>query len=281
MEVLELEPTIWQTIKKTIPEAEQDETKRVLGDNAIDKNEELWTEMESFRDILLDFRQQNREFRKHLESKPSILDHPARNLLEQQIFLLLNSVKASNSNLTPKSRGEAHVKDYVLNKYSGNRSEGETVFTSLESSRCSSSRTLRSPSCSTSRSSINSSPGENLFESIDGKVNLYALEKLKKTIRNALKDEKLEMMDRISQFQDMLEMEHEEIVEEKVHAMPPTIEDMRKYSSKLEKTWLREDIESKSDQPIKNSAVPKLELPQSSKVNRLRTTVQNARMIDD
>lgn len=255
--------TIWEHIVQQVPGAERDEIREIIGSRHIDKCEGLRDELDALREILVEFQQQNREFRDKLRNRPALPEHPARVLLEQQILMLLNSVRKSGSNiaqvaLQPKTCAEKEVFNYVL-KREEKRSQGGADGLARPMTSCGTSRSEiyasrarpGTASSTTSRASFSSAPVD-IFDPLNrGDLSVFAIDKITKDIRAALEEEAEELLQDIEHVQSLLEMEHEDITQEKNEAMkpPPALEDMREYSAKLEKTWLLEDLESSAGVP--------------------------------
>ncbi|GBG25213.1 Hypothetical Protein FCC1311_014302 [Hondaea fermentalgiana] len=260
--------TIWERIVEQVPGAERDEVREILGPRLVEKNESLCQELDALREILIEFQQQNREFRDKLRKRPPLPEHPARILLEQQILLLLNSVKTSKSIhakslLQPTSRTDREVCDYVLKRHlkksardgqAGAFDDAARPGTSCGTSRSDRYAFARRPgtaSSAHSAASFASAPVE-VIDALDRKaLSVFAIDKITKDLRAALEAEEEDLLQDIDQIQALLELEHEDISIEKQEALkpPPPLEDMREYSAKLEKTWLLEDLESSSSVP--------------------------------
>ena len=270
-----LRASIWERMCAALPPAERDEARRLIGNRIVEQSVDLRNEVQSLRDILHDFQQQNQAVREQLRRKPPLPEHPARQLLEQQIVLLINSVKQSSSKtaqlcLSPKSKADQRVQEYVLKRQA---SRGALLAPAPEgSAACSGSggggakpasaaalalrpqlasasprtsgspaATSRRPGTASSGLSSSSAPADVLLQTADGPLSLFRLDKVVADVRAAIKDECAQLLEETERIQALLEMEHDEIVEEKNAAVPPALEDMREYTAKLEKTWLMEE----------------------------------------
>lgn len=290
--------TIWTRIKSKLPTCEIDEVSRLLGIELIEKNEDLKEEVNTLKEILADFQQQNEKLRVSLKSRPRLPDHPARVLLEQQIMLLIKSVKHSSSAvsdsnsqnnrlLSPKNKSEEKVLQHVLKKHDPNSNlilaNSDTSplsrFTKLHASRPG---TASSNFSSRSGTSSSSAPPDLLDPMENGKLNMFRICKVTKDIKAAMREESQELMEEIEYIQSLLEMEHEEITEEKNQALttPPSLDEMRAFSQKLEKTWLLEDsLNGKGALHVPNLLSPRLN--PDLKLNHLKSkskVVNNLRM---
>jgi hypothetical protein len=273
-----LRASIWERMCAALPPAERDEARRLIGNRIVEQSVDLRNEVQSLREILHDFQQQNQAVREQLRRKPPLPEHPARQLLEQQIVLLINSVKQSSSKtaqlcLSPKGKADQRVQEYVLKRQASRgallapASEGSAACSgggggggggaepasaaalalrpqlASASPRTSGSpaATSRRPGTASSGLSSSSAPADVLLQAADGPLSLFRLDKVVADVRAAIKDECAQLLEETERIQALLEMEHDEIVEEKNAAVPPALEDMREYTAKLEKTWLMEE----------------------------------------
>lgn len=84
---------LWPSIRQQFYPSEVPHVKRIVGEMRIRRNRTVWQELVSLRQILGDFQQQNDMLTEGQELRERLVNSPHRNLLEQQVQMLLKDVQ--------------------------------------------------------------------------------------------------------------------------------------------------------------------------------------------
>ncbi|ETV70425.1 hypothetical protein, variant 1 [Aphanomyces astaci] len=262
--VFYMRPLLWDDLRRRVNQAEIHELHQVLGHHLIDDNEALHAELKAFVDILDDYQKENDRIRDAVLSRPALPEPPSRMLLLDQLKLLASNlherqlatpqdrallgyvlsatpdsdVQNNGGNLTPRLKDCASFSSFNGNGVilrpgtaDGSRRRSGT------SSRPPSSRGL------SSRGSVSSTASAPAMLEDLGCVSIRQIDSMKARLREALLDEKQQLLDDIEFIQGCVDMEQDLIEEDtkKVNVLVPPLKDLQEFRRTLEQVCLDKD----------------------------------------
>ncbi|KAH9195313.1 hypothetical protein AeNC1_002726 [Aphanomyces euteiches] len=314
-EVFYVRQLLWDEVRKAVNQAEIEELYQVLGHQYIDENLTLQTELRALVEILGDYQKANDSIRDAIRNRPALPEPPGRALLIDELKILASNLQdrqltsphdkqilgyifseshdeqQSNPPMTPRLKGFESFSDNAVlirpGTADGNRKR--------PMSRPPSSRGL------SSRGSVTSTASAPAVLEDLGCVNIRQIDSMKQKLRDALLEEKQQLLDDIEFIQGCLEMEQDLIEEDTKHAVlqpAPSLKDLHEFRKALEHACLEHDKLAyvqeriaKADDMIlhRRKSVGPLDVPSrttftpappkrgSSKVHQVRDVVQMAR----
>jgi len=227
---------LWSTIKQQLYRSEVSEVKRQVVPALIRQNRQMWEEINSLRQILAEFQEQNDEAIESRRQQAQLLGGQHRNLLREQARILLEDVTAQAAacghellDFFPKAR------DKELCQYArcSSPSAPELCKSYPCSSRCTTPSTSPSSSSGVSGMSTCSTPDINMPPLPLGKpLGFDDLGTVADGIRDALAAEQEALLTTISELVQQLEAEDVRRVES-ARAEPSTAE-MQRFVQKLQ-----------------------------------------------
>lgn len=125
------EGPLWSTIKRQLYRSEVAHVKRLAGESLIQQNRVLWDEMNSLRQILLDFQQQNDELSETLKSQVQFCGSQHRDLLRRQSHMILQDVRTQAEScghvlddLLPELKDDSQLREFIMAKDKRSGSKG-------------------------------------------------------------------------------------------------------------------------------------------------------------
>lgn len=225
---------LWVQISSWLKPQEVEEVRRAIGNNVIDRNEDLIQEVAALSEILDDFREQNNmvinEKRKSAQARKALLGSGAeRQLLEQQIKLLLNDLNTKNQRGSPNGVDrDSKVYQYVMGG-GGSISANNTA------------RSTARPDSSCSRRSARSAPDQ--LESLAGNLNADGIDRVLEAVRELFRDEERSLKDEVEEIMALLEDEDADRSRAlaEADAPVPSNKELREYGAQLQKDAVRAD----------------------------------------
>eukprot|EP00618_Florenciella_parvula_P008367 CAMPEP_0119540164 /NCGR_PEP_ID=MMETSP1344-20130328/52126_1 /TAXON_ID=236787 /ORGANISM="Florenciella parvula, Strain CCMP2471" /LENGTH=278 /DNA_ID=CAMNT_0007583787 /DNA_START=159 /DNA_END=991 /DNA_ORIENTATION=- len=245
---------LWVQISSWLKPQEIEEVRRAIGNTVIDRNEDLIQEVAALSDILDDFREQNNlvinEKRKSAKARKALLGSGAeRQLLEQQIRLLLTDLSAKNQRGSPTGGGgggggggvdrDSKVYQYVM----GPGVKGGS------SSASNTARSTARPDSSCSRRSARSAPDS--LESLAGNLNADGIDRVLEAVRGLFRDEERSLKDEVEEIMALLEDEDADRSRAlaEADAPVPSNKELREFGAKLQKDAVRADSHGRVPEP--------------------------------
>ncbi|CAK4220904.1 unnamed protein product [Aphanomyces euteiches] len=270
-EVFYVRPLLWDEVRKAVNQAEIEELYQVLGHQYIDENLTLQTELRALVEILGDYQKANDSIRDAIRNRPALPEPPGR-------ALLIDELKILASNLQDRQLTSPHDKQilgYIFSESHDEQQSNPPMTPRLK--------------------------GFESFSDNAGCVNIRQIDSMKQKLRDALLEEKQQLLDDIEFIQGCLEMEQDLIEEDTKHAVlqpAPSLKDLHEFRKALEHACLEHDKLAyvqeriaKADDMIlhRRKSVGPLDVPSrttfrpappkrgSSKVHQVRDVVQMAR----
>ncbi|ETV91686.1 hypothetical protein, variant 2 [Aphanomyces invadans] len=264
--VFYMRPLLWEDLRRRVNQAEIHELRQVLGHLLIDDNEALHAELQAFVDILDDYQKENDRIRDAIRNRPAMPEPPGRAILLDQLKLLasnlherqlatpqdrallgyvlsttsLDSDVQNNGGIPMTPRLRDHPSHGSLNGNGvllrpGTADGGRRPSTA---SRPPSSRGL------SSRGSISSTASAPAVLEDLGCVSIRHIDSVKARLRDALLEEKQQLLDDIEFIQGCLDMEQDLIEEDtkKVQVVVPPLKDLQEFRRKLEQVCLEKVV---------------------------------------
>ncbi|KAF0698959.1 Aste57867_10450 [Aphanomyces stellatus] len=275
--VFYIRPLLWEELRKSANQAEIHELHQVLGHQYIAENEALQAELQAFVDILGDYQKENDRIREAILNRPTLPEPPGRALLLDQLKLLasdlhdrqltsahdrelLGYVLSTQDSQQQNNGGmmTPRLKDYVASDNAvfirPGTAEGHRRRPSTASHRPPSSRGLSSRGSVSSTASapavledlVRGNCRSRSFDMLQGCVGIRQIDSVKQQLREALRDEKQQLLDDIEFIQGCLEMEQDLIEADTkqvaaVAPAPPSLKDLHDFRKTLEQACLDKD----------------------------------------
>ncbi|OQR92411.1 hypothetical protein THRCLA_08715 [Thraustotheca clavata] len=267
--VFYVRPLLWDELKKSVNPSEINELRHVLGHHYIDENEELNQELQAFVQILGDYQKQNDNIREAIMNRPTLPEPPGRSLLLEQLKLLATNLSEKSKALPIRSERDKALFGYVLHHedHDGQQNNclvppmtprmkdlNQASFDQGVLIRPGTADKRERPSTAQSRppsrsgllsrgstASIASAPAA--LEDL-GCVDIRQIDTVKDKLRDALLEEKTQLLDDIEFIQGCLEMEQdliEEDTKKSVATIQPSMKDLNDFRKTLEEARIEQD----------------------------------------
>mmetsp|Transcript_72469 Transcript_72469/g.132685 ORF Transcript_72469/g.132685 Transcript_72469/m.132685 type:complete len:373 (+) Transcript_72469:137-1255(+) len=125
------EGPLWSTIKRQLYRSEVAHVKRLVGESLIQQNRVMWDEINSLRQILTDFQEQNEELSERVKSQVQFCGSQHRDLLRRQSHMILQDVRAQAESsghvlddLLPELREDDQLRQFIMAKDKRSGSKG-------------------------------------------------------------------------------------------------------------------------------------------------------------
>lgn len=260
----EVDGGLWALVTAWVQPSEWDELRRIIGEHAITRSDELRAEIAALEEILEQFQADNEarleQSRQQQRSRVQrrLPAAPQRELLERRIRLLLvqlDTARAGRHALgapavtivsTPADRA---VVDYVRatsrSDAAGDDAPGAPGGGSRSGSRPGSARpgTARPSSARSSNSGGTPRP-EDRLEQLADRLNAFDIDSVVEDVRAAFADEHAALLAEVDELTAALEEEDSSLVASVASAAPsdvPSDSELRRFSSKLEDAWLTQE----------------------------------------
>mmetsp|Transcript_8308 Transcript_8308/g.21453 ORF Transcript_8308/g.21453 Transcript_8308/m.21453 type:complete len:284 (+) Transcript_8308:368-1219(+) len=239
--------TIWDLITQSVPAAEQDEVRRIIGSKLIDNNQLVFAEATALAEIIGDIQLQTENLVHRRNTV--LLATPQRELVEEGVRLLLSKIQniatsyergkhpqTTIESLVAQSASEKRMLQYISTiKTPTNTSGGRAPLTPPP--RTPPSRPISScgsrPSTAGSGASIDSSQ---VVSSLRTKLNIFDIGAVSEQLRDAFRVEHDALLEDVQYLHECLQAETE------VHAISagpqPSVNELCEFSEKLERTWI-------------------------------------------
>ena len=211
-------------------------------------HQDLIQEVAALSDILDDFREQNNlvinEKRKSAQTRKALLGSGAeRQLLEQQIRLLLTDLSKKNQRGSPTSGVDRDSKVYQYVMGPGVKGQGGS------SSASNTARSTARPDSSCSRRSARSAPDS--LESLAGNLNADGIDRVLEAVRGLFRDEERSLKDEVEEIMALLEDEDADRSRAlaEAEAPVPSNKELREFGAKLQKDAVRADSHGRVPEP--------------------------------
>ncbi|KAL6765924.1 hypothetical protein V8C86DRAFT_13250 [Haematococcus lacustris] len=272
---------VWTALCEHLKRAEQDEVKQAIGAALVDENELLYNEADALASILGDVQLTSQA----LLSRQQLFDNPQRRMVERELHMLMDRLRLVASaapfsgsvpsdrdaeSVLPKAGKERGVYDYLMTASKG-RDAMRASFNrpGTASSRPTTASSLSRPSTASSGHSAASSNPLSTVQSLQGRINVFELESVSASLREALQEEQALLLEDIAFLTELLDQETD--TQMQLQVAPPSTALLKEYSSKLHDVVLRE--EARVEHEAKVSQMFAAAQQHASKAGRLRSMV--------
>lgn len=206
------EGPLWSSIRKQLYRSEVSHVKRLVGEQLIQQNKLMWSEIAALRQILADFQEQNDQLTEGLKQQVQFRGSQHRELLRRQAQIILEDVRSQAEScghvledLVPEMRDD-RLRDFLLDCGKGERrpatpSTPSTQFSSRPSSASGVSR------CSTPESGGLAAGAAPTLLPLGRRLDVDELSGLAAGIREALEAEQEALLAAIGEQLERLEAE--------------------------------------------------------------------------
>ena len=97
MSCLRIQRLLWDEIRESLNPAEEEEVRRIMGSNSIDRNADLFEEMKALAEILDEFTESSLAQQEALRSRPKLPEPVSKKLLANNIRIMLDDIERSKS----------------------------------------------------------------------------------------------------------------------------------------------------------------------------------------
>ncbi|GMH60964.1 hypothetical protein TL16_g03159 [Triparma laevis f. inornata] len=244
----------------------------------IDENWALQEEYDALEEILQDLKTQNDMAIGSRLRRPKGLDAPERRMLEQKVKILLDAISKAGSSTAVAALGkEDKTYKYFVgnNNNNNNNSNGGGNNNNSNGARSFSASHTSSGSNVFSPSSSRSAP--DVLESLSDQINVMEIDDVVEPLRSAFHEEKESLLQDIQMMQAIMEHENERGLKQRPNANRPNVDDLKKFSNKLEETLRQQEVFKDIHKPAFEAAtIPPPRLDISPLKNRIKSSTSSS-----
>lgn len=283
-ELRQVKVLLWERICTSMPPAERDEVKSIIGSDLIDRNQLIFDEVSAYSSILGDVRVNTDEG----HARRQLLANPSRSLVENEVHILLQNIRRINSGSNTSKSSDAPLLKNALPReqqiidFMSSQPGPADIRTGRPStprtppSRPPSSRSSRAASVSSSLSASSTYDPSAMVDSVGSQLNINGIDEIKAQLREFLEEEHNLLLDDSEYLQLCLD---DEADRKDMVLQPPSISELRELGSKLEATWIQAEQSYEHEKKVdRMMAAADKEL---SRVGKLRTLVGESRTFEE